>query len=49
VAAVTVAENVVAEVRPRVSDCPVVVVHRIVVPPIDVPRQRTTGPLFVVN
>jgi hypothetical protein len=49
VVAVTVAESVVAEVRPQVPDCPVVVMHRIVVPPIDVPRQRTTGPLFVVN
>ena len=30
-------------------DPPVIVLRRIVVPPFEMPRQRTTGPLFVIN
>jgi hypothetical protein len=48
VVAVTVIEALSAEVRSR-TDRPVVVLRRIVLPPIERPRQPVTGPLFVVN
>ena len=33
----------------RILGIPVVALRRIVVPPFELPKQRTTGPLFVVN
>jgi hypothetical protein len=48
VAAVAVSEVLAGELR-TVIDEPVVALRRIVLPPFDMPRQRTTGPLFVVN
>ena len=48
--AVTVGEDLVAELDATAFDCPVVAMRRIVLPPFaqDIER-RTTGPLFVVN
>jgi hypothetical protein len=48
VVAVAAAEDLAVELRARV-DHPVVALRRIVVPPFELPKQRTTGPLFVVN
>ncbi|MEX1311917.1 MAG: hypothetical protein AB1Z65_15935 [Candidatus Sulfomarinibacteraceae bacterium] len=48
VVAVAAAEDLAAELRARI-DRPVVALRRIVVPPFELPKQRTTGPLFVVN
>ncbi len=48
VVAVAASEDLAAELRARI-DRPVVALRRIVVPPFELPRQRTTGPLFVVN
>jgi len=48
VMAVAAAEDLAVELRARI-DHPVVALRRIVVPPFELPKQRTTGPLFVVN
>jgi hypothetical protein len=48
VVAVAVAREVAADIRPM-TDRHVMVLRRIVAPPFEIPRQRTTGPLFVVN
>jgi hypothetical protein len=48
VVAVAAAEDLAVELRARI-DRPVVALRRIVVPPFELPKQRTTGPLFVVN
>lgn len=48
VAAVAAAEVFADELR-TVIDEPVVGLRRIVIPPFEMPKQRTTGPLFVVN
>jgi hypothetical protein len=48
VVAVTVSETVADQVRGELEGT-VRTLHRIVIPPVDVPRRRTTGPLFVVN
>lgn len=48
--AVTVAENLTADLRQEEFDCPVVAMRRVVMPPFAQSQQiRTTGPLFVVN
>ncbi len=43
------AAGLVADEIEGMTDLPVIRLRRIVAPPFDVPRQRTTGPLFVVN
>jgi flavorubredoxin len=48
VVAATVHEDVAATLDGRLS-CPVFTLRRIVSPPFDIPEQRTSGPLFVVN
>jgi hypothetical protein len=48
VIAVAADQAVAAEVR-MATDRPVLALRRIVSPPFELPRQRTTGPLFVVN
>ncbi len=48
VVAVTANEELAVEIRRR-TDCPVMVLRRIVQPPVERPRQPITGPLFVVN
>ncbi len=48
VVAVTATEPLASEIRDRVG-CPVMAIRRIVLPPVDRPRQPTSGPLFVVN
>ena len=48
VAAVAASEDHAVELR-AVIDEPVVALRRIVLPPFEMPKQRTTGPLFVVN
>ena len=48
VAAVAASEVFVRELG-VVIDEPVVTLRRIVIPPFEMPKQRTTGPLFVVN
>lgn len=48
VVAVAAAGVVADEVR-DLTDLPVIPLRRIVAPPFETPRQRTTGPLFVVN
>jgi len=48
VVAVAAAEDLAEELRAR-TDRPMVALRRIVVPPFELPKQRTTGPLFVVN
>ena len=48
VVAVAATEDLAVELRARI-DRPVVALRRIVVPPFELPKQRTTGPLFVVN
>jgi hypothetical protein len=48
VAAVAAADVLAAEIEALV-DLPVISLRRIVAPPFDLPKQRTTGPLFVVN
>lgn len=48
VVSVAVAEALADDLR-SIIDCPVVALRRIVVPPFELPKQRTTGPLFVVN
>jgi hypothetical protein len=48
VAAVAATEILDRELR-TVIDEPVVALRRIVLPPFEMPKQRTTGPLFVVN
>jgi len=48
--AVTVAEDLIADLRQEDFGCPVVAMRRIVIPPFaQSHRIRTTGPLFVVN
>jgi hypothetical protein len=48
--AVTVAEDLIADLRQEEFDCPVIGMRRIVMPPFaQSHRIRTTGPLFVVN
>ena len=48
--AVTVAEDLIADLRQEDFGCPVVAMRRIVIPPFaQSHRTRTTGPLFVVN
>ncbi len=48
--AVTVAEDLIADLRQEDFECPVVAMRRIVIPPFaQSHRIRTTGPLFVVN
>lgn len=50
VVAVTVTEDLAADLRDEDIECPVVSIHRIVKPPFAQNlEQRTTGPLFVVN
>ena len=48
VRAVAATESVAAEVEQRTKH-PVMVLGRIVAPPFELPKHRTTGPLFVVN
>jgi hypothetical protein len=48
VVAVAAADPVASEIRDRVEH-PVLVLRRIVLPPVDQPRRPTSGPLFVVN
>ena len=48
VVAVAAAEDLAVELRARI-DRPVLALRRIVVPPFELPKQRATGPLFVVN
>ncbi len=48
VCAAAASEVLAIELR-AVIDEPVVALRRIVLPPFEMPRQRTTGPLFVVN
>ena len=48
--AVTVTEDLAADLREEEFECPVVTMRRIVVPPFAQSHEgRTTGPLFVVN
>jgi hypothetical protein len=48
--AVTVAEDLIADLHQEDFECPVVAMRRIVIPPFaQSHRIRTTGPLFVVN
>ncbi len=48
--AVTVAEDLIADLRQEDFECPVVAMRRIVIPPFaQSHRIRTTGPLYVVN
>jgi len=50
VVAVTVTEELAAGLRDENFECPVVALHRIVMPPFEQShKRRTTGPLFVVN
>ena len=50
VLAVTVTEDIAADLRDEDLECPVVPIHRIVKPPFAQNlERRTTGPLFVVN
>jgi RecA/RadA recombinase len=50
VVAVTVTEDLAADLREEEFECPVVTMRRIVVPPFAQNHERrTTGPLFVVN
>ncbi len=50
VLAVTVTEDIAADLRDEDFECPVVPIHRIVKPPFGQKlERRTTGPLFVVN
>jgi hypothetical protein len=50
VVAVTVTEDIAADLRDEDFECPVVAIHRIVKPPFAQNlERRTTGPLFVVN
>ena len=48
VVATAVSDILAEEVRTAI-DGPVVVLRRIVMPPFEFPKQRTTGPLFAVN
>ena len=49
-AAVTVLDGMVDDIRGETIECPVVVLLRIVLPPFEQqPRTRASGPLFVVN
>lgn len=48
VVAVAAAADMAASIESLI-DRPVISLRRIVAPPFDIPRQRTTGPLFVVN
>jgi hypothetical protein len=48
VVAVAAPTDFAPELR-AIIDVPVVALRRIVVPPFELPKQRTTGPLFVVN
>ena len=48
--AVTVAEDLMADLRQEEFECPVIAMRRVVMPPFaQSQRLRTTGPLFVVN
>jgi hypothetical protein len=48
--AVTVTENLIADLRQENFECPVITMRRIVMPPFAQSHERrTTGPLFVVN
>jgi len=47
--AATAASDALAGAVRGATDTPVVSLRRIVLPPFQVPRRRTTGPLFVVN
>ena len=50
VVAVTAMGSVAGAIDEANLECPLVTLRRVVVPPVDQsPRQRTTGPLFVVN
>ena len=50
VVAVTVTEDLAADLREENFECPVITMRRIVMPPFaQSHRIRTTGPLFVVN
>ena len=50
VVAVTVTEDLAADLRQESFECPVISMRRVVVPPFAQSRKtRTTGPLFVVN
>jgi hypothetical protein len=50
VVAVTVTEDIAADLRDEDIECPVVAIHRIVKPPFAQNlERRATGPLFVVN
>lgn len=48
VVAVAASEDLAADLRATI-DRRVVALRRIITPPFELPRQRTTGPLFVVN
>ena len=48
VVATAASEILADEVRAAING-PVVALRRIVMPPFEFPKQRTTGPLFVVN
>mgnify|MGYP001823023795 CR=1 FL=1 len=48
--AVTVVENLIADLRQENFECPVISMRRIVIPPFAQNHERRTiGPLFVVN
>ena len=50
VVAVTVQEHIAAQLDPTVVGCPLLILRRIVLPPHELTiKQRTSGPLFVVN
>ena len=48
VAAAAASGDLALELRAVIEE-PVVALRRIVIPPFEMPKQRTTGPLFVVN
>jgi len=49
VVGVAVADGLADELAGRGLDCPLIPLRRIVRPPFEQPRSRTTGPLFVVT
>ncbi len=49
VVAVAVADGLADELAGHELDCPLIPLRRIVRPPFEQPRSRTTGPLFVVT
>jgi hypothetical protein len=49
VVGVAVADGLADEIAGRALGCPLIPLRRIVRPPFEQPRSRTTGPLFVVT